>query len=144
MIRTIQKDGRKYKTNPGIIRNRYEKLRQQWYVKKQKQLIQDTLETFIRETSTLEVSQNQESTEITGITPRTIYVSLEAMTDITEEIHEILDMITLTEIRITDINLEHLPSVHTDERPSLTLEIFAKQSTEGNIKLTNTLLDACN
>ena len=64
------------------------------------------------------------------------------MTDITEEIHEILDMITLTEIRITDINLEHLPSAHTDERPSLTLEIFAKQSTEGNIKLTNTLLDA--
>ena len=45
------------------------------------------------------------------------------MTDITEEIHEILDMITLTEIRITDINLEHLPSAHTDERPSLTLEI---------------------
>ena len=82
-------------------------------------LIQDILETFIQETPTLEVSQNQESTEITGIIPRTIYVILESMTDIAEEIHVILDMITLTEIKISDINLEHLPSVHTNERPGL-------------------------
>ena len=82
-------------------------------------LIQDILETFIQETPTLEVSQNQESTEITGIIPRTIYVILESMTDIAEEIHVILDMITLTEIKISDINLEHLPSVHTNKRPGL-------------------------
>ena len=48
------------------------------------------------------------------------------MTDTTEQIHVILDMITLTEIRIPDINLEHLPSAHTDERPGLTLGIFCQ------------------
>ena len=53
------------------------------------------------------------------------------MTDTTEQIHVILDMITLTEIRIPDINLEHLPSAHTDERPGLTLGIFCQTINRG-------------